>query len=118
MTIPKNYFRDRSVLLLLSFSTFVVVLSNVLILLRLDSGRGEGYIVQYRAIPGVNDFKTGDVTQVLSFIVLSLLVLVLHVALSMRVYHIRRHAAVTILGLGLLLLVMSFVVSNALLILR
>ncbi len=118
MHIPKHYFQDRVVLLLLSVSGFLAVLGTILIALRIDGGQGGSYIVQYRANLGINEFEKGGVASVLSFIVFLLLVLGFHTLLSMRVYHARRHVAIAILGLGVLLLSMAAVVSNALLVLR
>lgn len=118
MHIPKKYFHDRIVLLLLSINTFLALLCSLLILLRLDVGRPDGYIVQYRANLGLSAFKSGGASTLISFILFALVVLVFHTVLSMRIYPLRRHFAVAILGMGLLLLILSIIVSNALLVLR
>lgn len=118
MHVPKKYFHDRLVLLLLSVNTFLALLGSVLILLRLDSGRSQSYIVQYRANLGLSAYKVGDATTFISFIIFAAVVLVFHTLLSMRVYHVRRQVAITVLGMGLLLLTLALIVSNALLILR
>jgi hypothetical protein len=118
MQIPKNFFHDRVVLLLLSINTFLALLGSILVLLRLDTGRPDGYIVQYRANLGLSAFKSGNATTLISFIIFAGLVLAFHTLLSMRVYHIRRNVAVTVLAMGLLLLCISLIVSNALLVLR
>lgn len=118
MAMPKKYFHDHLVLLLLSIDTFLAFLASIFVLLRLSAGHGNGYIVQFRSNLGINAFKTGSVTELLSFIGFALLVLVVHTILSMRAYHIHRQLAITILGLGVLLLVLTIIVSNALLVLR
>lgn len=118
MQIPKKYFHDRIVLLLLSINASFALFGSILILLRLDSGRSEGYIVQYRANLGLDAFKTGGVTEILSFIAFFATVVVLHTALSIRVYHIRRHLSTAVLAMGVLLLAVGIIVSNALLELR
>jgi len=118
MRIPKNYFRDRMVLLLVSSNTFLAVLNSILVLLRLDTSRPDGYIVEYRANLGLSAFKSGGPGVFLGLIAFSLFVLVFHTILSMRVYPIRRHFSIAILSLGLLLLTLSLIVSNALLVLR
>jgi len=117
MPVPQKYIHDRTVLLLLSINAFLSVLVSLLILLRLDLGRGTGYIVQYRSNLGLNSFKSGPSTAITSFILFSLVVMVFHTVLSMRVYHLRRHFSIIILGLGTLLLLLALIVSNALLIL-
>lgn len=118
MHIPKNYFHDRIVLLILSTNTFLALFGSILVLLRLDVGRPDGYIVQYRANLGLSAFKSGSATTLISFILFALLVLGFHFVLSLRVYEARRQFAVTILAMGLLLLLLSIIVSNALLVLR
>lgn len=118
MAVPQKYFRDHLVLLLLSADTFLAFLASVFVLLRLSAGHGNSYIVQYRSSLGINAFKTGSVSELLSFIGFALLVLAIHTVLSMRVYHIHRQLAIAVLSLGILLLVLTIIVSNALLVLR
>lgn len=118
MHIPKHYFQDRIVLLLLGASVLLVVLGSLMIVLRLAGGQTDSYIVQYRANLGISAFETGGLTAMLSFIGFLVLVTGLHTLLSMRAYHLRRHAAIAILALGVLLLTLAVVVSNALLVLR
>ena len=118
MHIPKKYFHDRAVLMLLSTNTFLTVLNGLLILLRLDAGKAGGYTVEYRSNLGLSAFKIGGALTIISFIVFSALILVAHTVLSMRTYNINRGFAVAILALGTLLLLLSIIVSNALLVLR
>lgn len=118
MHIPKKYFHDRLVLVLLSASVFLAVLSSVLIFLRLDSSRTDGYIVQYRANLGVSAFKTGSSSDLYAFIAFAAIILVVHTIMSIKVYSEHRSLAVTILSMGVLLLTINMIVSNALLVLR
>lgn len=121
MATPKKYFHDHVVLLLLSVDAFLTLLASAFVLLRLSSGHGNGYIVQCRDCSNplaINKFTTGSVAELLSFIAFAFLVLAVHTVLSMRAYHIHRQLAITILGLGILLLVLTIIISNALLMLR
>jgi hypothetical protein len=54
----------------------------------------------------------------LSFVAFAGLVLAIHTFLSMKAYRIHRQLAITILSLGVLLLTLAIIVSNALLVLR
>lgn len=119
MHIPKRYFHDRMVLLLLSINIFLSLLASVLILLKLDSNSENLKLIQYRPKLGFSSYtySTSNLTY-LSFIVFALFVLIFHWVLSVRVYTIRRHFAVAILALGMLLLVLTIIISNALLVLR
>lgn len=118
MATPKKYFHDHFVLLLLSINAFLAVAGSIFILLRLSTSHGSGYIVQYRASLGINAFKTGHVLDLLSFIAFAALVLAVHVVLSLRAYNIHRQLAIAILALGILLLALTIIISNALLVLR
>ena len=118
MLIPKNYFHDRLVLLLISVNVFLALLGSVLVLFRLDGGGSDVYIIQYRQNLGLSAFKRGGEGPLLSFAIFGFLVLIVHVLLSMRVFPVRRQFAVAILAMATLLLSLSIIVSNALLILR
>ncbi len=118
MATPKKYFHDHVVLLLLTIQGFLTLLTTILVLLRLSSEHGNGYIVQYRSSLGINAFKTGGLSELLSFIVFAWLILIIHAVLSIRTYPIQRRLAVAILSLGILLLVLCIIISNALLVLR
>ncbi len=118
MSNSKRYFHDKIVLLLLSLNSFLLVVNIVSLLLRLESNKGSAYIVEYRANLGLSAFKTGSVYELLSFIAFAVLVFVLHCILSIKIYNHRRYLAVAILVLGLFLLLLTSVVSNALLALR
>lgn len=118
MAATKKYFHDHLVLLLLSVNAFLAVAGSIFILLRLSTSHGTGYIVQYRASLGIDAFRTGSVAELISFIFFAILVLAIHTGLSLRAYKIHRQLAITILGLGILLLVLTIIISNALLALR
>lgn len=115
---PEKYFHDRVVLLILSTNTFIVLLNTVLILLRLDSTRTDSYIVQYRANLGLSGFAVGSSATFWSFILFSVIVLVGGTILSMRIYTMHRRYAVTLLALSTLVIILSLIVTNALLTLR
>jgi hypothetical protein len=115
---PQKFFHDRLVLLMVSISTFLTLLGSILILLKVDSGRNEGYIVEYRQNLGISAFKTGEATGVVAFVLFMLVILVMHTSLSYKVYKLHRQLSVTVLGLGIVLLTLAIIISNALLVLR
>ena len=118
MAIPKKYLHDHVVLLLLSTNVILALLTVILMIVRLSTSHGNGYIVQYRSTLGINDFKTGSLIDLLSFLVFAALVVGIHTSLSLRVYRIHRQVAIAVLSLGTLLLILSLIISNALLVLR
>ena len=117
MPNEKRFFHDRLILLLLSISTFLALLGTVSVLLRIDS-RSSGYIVQYRANLGISAFQTGKLSELLAFIVFLWMALIINTVLSLRIYHVHKQLALSILVLGILLLIIALIVSSALLVLR
>lgn len=117
MTIPKQYLHDRLILFILSVNVFLTFLLAILTAVRIDASHSS-YIVQYRSSAAINAFKSGSSTELYSFIVFGLIVLVFHTVISLRAYLVHRQLAVVVLGLGTLLLVLAIIVSNALLVLR
>ena len=118
MAATKKYFNDHFVLFLLTLNAFLAIFTAVFVLLRLSAGHGNSYIVQYRASLGVSAFKTGGVSELISFSVFALLIFVINAALSYRAYKIQRQLSISILSLGVLLIVLDIIVSNALLVLH
>lgn len=121
MTIPQKYLHDRLILLLLSTNIFLSLAASVFILLQLSARHTADYIVQCRDCSNlayVGRFTHGSIIELLSFIVFALLVAAIHIVLSVRTYQIHRQLAVTTLASGVLLLVITIIVSNALLVLR
>lgn len=116
MHIPKKYLHDKFVLLLVSTNAFLAFLTIVLILFRGSIGKGiDGYIVEYRANLGLSAFQKGSVIEIISFIFFVLVILGINILLSMRTYTLRRALSLTVLGLGVLILLLAVIVSNALL---
>src|SRR5215212_9493075 len=115
MHIPKHYFHDRFVVLLLSINTFLAILASILVLLRLDGSGSDVYIVEYRANLGLSAFTRGASGPIMSFVLFALMVMVAHTFLSMRVFTVRRQLSVIILAFGTLLLTLAIIVSDALL---
>lgn len=115
MATPKKYFQDHFILLLLSTNIFLAFCTMTSVLVRLSSGHGSSYIVQYRSSLGINAFQTGGVSDLLAFALFAMIVLVVHTTLSLRAYIINRQLSIIILSLGILLLLLAIIISNALL---
>jgi hypothetical protein len=118
MHIPKKYFHDRVILLLISTTVFLALLQMILVLLGMSSGNRLN-LVGYRPNLGLSaySYETSSLSYI-SFIIFGFLVAGVHIVLSIKTYLIRRYYALTILGMGVLLIVLSIIVSNALLIRR
>lgn len=116
MHIPKKYLHDKFVLLLISINAFLAFLCIVLVLLRAGLGQGvDGYIVEYRANLGLSAFQKGSIISIFGFVLFAILTFGINVLLSIRIYHLRRSLSLAVLGLGVLLLLLAIIVSNALL---
>jgi hypothetical protein len=118
MVASKKYFHDHFVLLLLSINAFLAGLAVIFIALRISTSHGNDYIVQYRPSLGLDSYKSGSVLELVGFIGFALVVIVINSTLSYKVYKIHRQLAIVVLSLGILLLVLTIIISNALLLLR
>lgn len=118
MTTTAKYFRDRTIMLLFSTVVFLAMAITVFVLLRLSSNHGNGYIVQYRSSLGLDAFKTGSIISLLSFVGFAIVTAIINILISLRTYAIHRQLSIVILSLGILLLILTIIVSNALLVLR
>ena len=118
MATSKKYFHDHLILLLLSVNAFLAIAGSIFVLIRLSTGHGTGYIVQYRPNLGINAYESGGVMTLISFVFFMLLVFGVNGILSLRVYRIHRQLAITTLSLGILILALAVIVSNSLLWLR
>ena len=117
MTNPKKYFNDRFVLLMLAVNLFLTVVTIASVLLRLGD-TGNSYIKSYQANLGLDAYSVGGAEQLIAFPVFSVIVFVGMFFISMRLHHIRKHAAWIIMVLATLLLVLSLIIANSLLGLR
>ena len=118
MHIPKNYFHDRLILLLLSVNAFLAVFVTALSLIRLKNGNTDSFVGQYHSNLGLSAFEPGSASTFIGFVIFALLVFGLHWVLSMRTYHRRREYSVVVLWMGLFLLLLLLIVSNALSVLQ
>lgn len=116
MPIPKKYLHDKLILLLLSSNIFLAFVCAALLFLRLNIGQGgDGYIVEYRSNLGISALKYGSIMTILSFVMFALVIVIMNIVLSVRTYHVRRELSVAVLAAGVILLVLTIIVSNALL---
>src|SRR3954468_3862787 len=113
MAAPRKYFHDHLMLLLLSINAFLAIAGSIFILLKLTTSHSSGYIVQYRSSLGVNAFKTGSVSSLISLVAFAILILLIPTFLSLRAYHIHRQLAIVVLSLGILLLLLTVIIGNA-----
>lgn len=118
MATPKKYFQDHLILLLLSVNAFLAFSTVALVLVRLASGHGDSYIAQYRSSLGINAFQSGSVIDLLSFVLFAGLILIVHTALSIKTYPLSKQVSIIVLSLGIVLLLLAMIISNALLVLR
>lgn len=116
--MPKKYLHDRTVLLLISLNSFFMLFGFLSVLLRLGGGKTGSYIVEYRSNLGLSAYKPGDSTDLFKFVLFGAIAFVIFLALSIKIYNLRRYAAIASLGLCSIILALSLVVSNALLVSR
>ena len=115
MNIKNKYFHDRIVLLLLSFNGLISLLSSLIILLKLiNLPTGYYPFVQGRFPSGQKIYNTGSIASLYSLIIFVLLMLVINSFLSYKIYPHKKDFSIIILSLNLLLVVLTYLVSQSL----
>ena len=115
MHIPKKYFHDRTILALMVLNSLLALVAVLYVLLRVDPAEGTLRIVRYRSNLGIDAFKSGSVKELQLLAVFAALQYVCSWFLSMRLYVHRRNLAVVILALTSFMLLLTIVVTDALL---
>jgi hypothetical protein len=112
-----NYFHDRFILFILAVNSFLTIASVSTIFLRLGDTENT-YIQAYRSNLGLNAFSSGEASEIISFAVFAVLIFVGHILIGIKLHEIRKHASWITMAFGTLLLVLTLIISNALLQLR
>ncbi len=112
MLVPKKYFHDKSVLAMLGANGALLLLAVFNVLLNVDTELNGTSIVSYRSSRSIQ--VSGPTSDLYQFAVFAVLVTVLSVLLSVKLYTHRRHLAISMLGLNIVTLTLCLVVFNAL----
>lgn len=114
-TAPKGYFHDRTILILVCANFFMLVLGVILALLRI-SRADTTYLVQYRSNLSLLSQNTiGDASSFYLTILILLSIVVISIFISMKTYLEKRSFSVIVLGKSLFIVLLSVIVSDALL---
>jgi hypothetical protein len=115
MRIPKHYLHDKTIIALLSANTVLFLFAALFVLLRIDPAEGSTHIVQYRSNMGIGAFKSGSISELRLLALFAVVQIVCSTILSVRLYVHRRHLAIAVLALTTFILVVTPVVTDALL---
>jgi heme/copper-type cytochrome/quinol oxidase subunit 2 len=111
MEIPKKFLHDRTVLLLITLISLVVVIGVSVVLLRFDASKNPTTTVAYRPSIVGSQYQSGKPIDIYSMAVYMLITAVLGVFLSARIYKIRHYLSIFLLSSTALLLILAIRVS-------
>jgi hypothetical protein len=114
MEIPKRFLHDRSVLLLITLISILLVLGVSLVLIRFDASRNPTTTIAYRPNITGSQYQSGKPIDIYTLALFMMVTATSSAILASRVYYLRRSLAVFILSSGSFLLLLSIVVANAL----
>lgn len=114
MVIPKKFFHDRVVLLLLTVLAVLLTAGVSLVLLKFDLSKNPTTIVAFRPNVIGNNYVSGRPIDIYSLAFFMALTSAGAALLSAHVYEVRRYLSIFILGTSVLLLVLSVIVANSL----
>ncbi len=112
MHIPKKYFHDKSILGLLGLNAALFVLSVANVLLNVDTELNSVSIISYRSSRAIQ--TSGPTNSLYEFALFAVVVTVVSMLLSIKLYSHRKHLAIGVLGLNVVSLTLCLVVFNAL----
>lgn len=111
MEISKKYLHDRVVLGLITVMSILLVVGVSLVLLRFDVSKNPTTIVAYRPNISASSYISGKPADIYSLALFMVIISAAAVALSARIYHIRKYLAVFILSATVFLLLLAIRVS-------
>lgn len=117
MSNTRKFFHDRFILFTLTINAFLAIVVVLSVVLRLGD-TSENYIQSYRSNLGLSAITVGGVGEIISFAVFAVALFVAHIFLALQFYKIRIVSAWVLMVLTGLLLLLSLIVSSALLQLR
>lgn len=112
MNIPKKYFHDKSVLGLIGLNAALFVLTIANVLLNVDTELNSVSIISYRSSRAIQ--TSGPTSSLYEFAFFAVVVTVVSMLLSIKLYSHRKHLAISVLGLNVVSLMLALVVFNAL----
>lgn len=111
MEVSKKYLHDRVVLGLITIIAILLVVGVSLVLLRFDVSKNPTTIVAYRPNISGSSYISGKPIDIYSLALFMAIISAAAVALSARIYHIRKYLAVFILAATVFLLLLAIRVS-------
>lgn len=114
MELPKRFLHDRLVLLLITLLAVVLTIGVSTILIRFDISKNPTTIVAYRPNVSGSAYQSGKPIDIYSLAIFMLFTAAAAVAISSRIYNLRRSLSVFVLASTNFLLVLSAIVANAL----
>lgn len=108
----KKYFQDRTILFLNIAIGAVTLLNIIAAIIRIDTTK-QVEIIRYQTVEQLAGYSRADATDLYSFAVASLLFTGVAVFLSAKFFTQKRMMSVLLLSLTLIVLIFTFVVSNA-----
>lgn len=110
----KKYFQDRPILFLNLLIIFGALINVIAVALRINTSQPVT-IIRYQVNLGLAGFERASNYQLYGFVALAILISLVAIFLSARLYTIRRSLSILLLVLTIVALVFNLIVSGAIL---
>lgn len=114
MELPKKYLHDRLVLILLTVMAALLTIGVATVFVRFDISKNPTTIVAWRPNISGSSYQSGKPIDIYSLAIFMVVISASAVALSARLYDLRRTLSIFILSSTGFLLLLSAIVANAL----
>lgn len=110
----KKYFQDRPVLFLNLLVVLGALITIIATTLRIDTSKTVS-IFRYQTALGLAGFKHANVTELYSFAIAAVVIAIVAIIVSARLYKQRRTLSLLVLSLTIIALLFNLIVSGAIL---
>ncbi|OGL26202.1 hypothetical protein A3E49_03350 [Candidatus Saccharibacteria bacterium RIFCSPHIGHO2_12_FULL_49_19] len=107
MDLPKKFLHDRTVLILLTLLSALVVIGVSIVALRFDVSKNPTTIVAYRPNISGSAYQSGKPLDIYLLAVFMVIIAISAAILSARIYNVRRTISIFILASAAFLLLLS-----------
>jgi H+/Cl- antiporter ClcA len=111
---PKKYFQDRTLLFLNLIVVLLALINIIAAVLRINTSQSIA-IIRYQVALGLAGYQRASVWQLYSFALAAVLMGVVAVFLSARIYKERRVLSILVLSLTIIALIFNLIVAGAIL---
>ena len=114
MNISSKLLPDKAAISLIAGNVVLACITILTILLRVSSSDSSSTIIQYRSNLGAFAFKSGSTSDLQSFALFTFVSTGLSLLIASKFFSHRRHLAISLLAMQVVIILLTLIISSAL----